>query len=224
MGFSFSEISSEYVLVTALLGALIGCVVSRLAVGKGAGMPLAGCLGALAFALLYVRFGVSASFVIHCALACLLLGLSLVDLKSLTIPNGYIFAVLAVWAAYMVFLFVEKGEGAALPYLSDGLLGALVVGVGMLAVSIIFEKLAGHTALGGGDVKLFFAVSLFLGLAPAILNVLVSCVLGLLFALVPRVMRRSDQVNVFPFGPAISLATLLTLVWGDPLVVWYITL
>jgi leader peptidase (prepilin peptidase)/N-methyltransferase len=98
-----------------------------------------------------------------------------------------------------------------------GLIGGLAIGGGMLAVSLLFDRLLGKESMGGGDIKLFFMTSLYLGLAQGLFSLILSCIIGLIIA---GVMRKQKV----PFGPAISLAAFLSLLYGESFVNWYLSL
>ena len=111
------------------------------------------------------------------------------DLRELRIPNGIVAALAAVWIVWRIALAATHPEGALVPALSvaDGLLGALVLGGGLLAVTLAFEALTGRRAMGGGDVKLMAAVGLFLGIEGGLVCLLTACLVSLLLALLlPR--------------------------------------
>ena len=84
------------------------------------------------------------------------------------------------------------------------------------------DKLLGKESLGGGDVKLFAVVGLYLGFAGTLFAVLLSCVLGLLFALWQG--KRGEKGKAIPFGPSISLAAAFMLLYGQGLIQWYMGL
>ena len=111
------------------------------------------------------------------------------DLRELRIPNGIVAALAAVWIVWRIALAATHPEDALVPALSvaDGLLGALVLGGGLLAVTLAFEALTGRRAMGGGDVKLMAAVGLFLGVEGGLICLLTACLVSLLLALLlPR--------------------------------------
>lgn len=244
------------------------------------------------FAALLVVYGVGAPWLAYAVLACILMGASLVDLDTYTIPNGFVIAAAAVWLLMMaaslagaigfplvpaamrepaalvaadsllagaapeavssVFgvgsLFAPLVGAGWLAGLLDGLAGGLLVGGGILLFSLVFDAVTGKTSLGGGDVKLLFAVGLFLGAALSLLNLLVACVLGLVFAAFR--LRRAPSTpcgkvvkcaagegagaspestpppvdKAIPFGPAIAAATMLTLLGGPLVLTWYVGL
>ncbi|MEG1830958.1 MAG: prepilin peptidase [Raoultibacter sp.] len=146
------------------------------------------------FICLVVVYGISVQALVYCVLACLLLAVALVDLDTMTIPNGFVVAGIIVWAASAWWvptqaaafsvgsLFAGWLGGGWLAVVADGLAGALGVGGFMLAASLVFDRVLGKQSLGGGDIKLLFMVGLFLGAALSVFNLLVSCLLGLVFA------------------------------------------
>ena len=249
-------------------------------------------LMAALFVALLVVYGVGAPWLAYAALACILMGASLVDLDTYTIPNVFVIAAAVVWllmmaaslagaigfplvpaamrepaalvaadsllagaapeAVSLVFgvgsLFAPLVGAGWLAGLLDGLAGGLLVGGGILLFSLVFDAVTGKTSLGGGDVKLLFAVGLFLGAALSLLNLLVACVLGLVFAAfrlrgapsAPCGKAVKDAAGegggaspestpppvdkAIPFGPAIAAATMLTLLGGPLVLTWYVGL
>lgn len=147
-------------------------------------------------------------------LACLFL-LTLTDLESMIIPDGcHIVAVLA-WVAALPFLKLSRGE------LISSLIAAAALGGGLLLISLAMDKLMGRDTLGGGDIKLMAVVGLYLGPVASMFALILACLIGL--ALHAR-SRRQDGGRAFPFGPSIAVAAALMLLYGAPLVNWYMGL
>ena len=190
--------------------------------------------------LCILRFGLSWETVRAVALICVLFTLSLVDLESWCIPNSMIVAALVIYA--VTFPLIElglsgslsaaSGAGAAADITASGatgpagiagrallhsLGGGLLIGGGLLVLSLIFDKITGKEGLGGGDIKLFFAAGVYLGAIGGLLCVILSCFVGLIFA----GFRKNQKI---PFGPAISIGTVLTLFFGEPMIQWYLSL
>ncbi|MCI8452297.1 MAG: prepilin peptidase [Eggerthellaceae bacterium] len=132
------------------------------------------------------------------------------DLRELRIPNGIVAALAAVWIVWRIALAATHPEGALVPALSvaDGLLGALVLGGGLLAVTLAFEALTGRRAMGGGDVKLMAAVGLFLGIEGGLVCLLTACLISLLLALLlPRLGWAPRPAPAAPAPAATPAAT-----------------
>ena len=166
---------------------------------------------ATAFVLITWRFDLSLQTLWICGLACILMALSLVDLETYTIPDRFIVAGI-IWY-FGVLLFAEDGKAE----LISGLAGGLSIGLGMLLLSILFDKVTGKESLGGGDIKLFFMTGLYLGPWVGLFNLILSCVIGIGFVLFMGQRR-------IPFGPAISLAAFVSLLVGGDVVNWYLGL
>ena len=147
---------------------------------------------------------------------CCLFCLSLVDLDSYTIPDGCLWIALGAWVAALPFI----RPGWAL--IGRHVLAALVYGGGLLLLSLLLDRLLKKDSLGGGDIKLFAVVGLYLGLLGTLFAVMLSCVFGLLLVLLSR--RGDGRRQPIPFGPSISLAAALMLLWGEPITAWYLGL
>ena len=150
------------------------------------------------------------NYIFLCCLFCL----SLVDLERLIIPDGCLLLPALAWVLALPWTW-EGWSGVA-----AGVLAGLGLGGAMLGLSLVMDRILGRESLGGGDIKLFALIGLYLGPAASLFAVLFSCLLGLVFALAFR-FRRGEA---FPFGPAIALAAAAMLLWGDGLTGWYLGL
>ena len=125
-------------------------------------------------------------------LASTLLGASVIDARTRILPD-LMTGVVAVCAALLAAL---RGAGD----LATGLLAALV-SLGLLGgLSLAYQRQRGQVGLGLGDVKLFSALAIWLGLATPWM-VLIAAVMGLVVLLV---WRPSDRR--VPLGPMIAAA------------------
>ena len=103
------------------------------------------------------------------------------------------------------------------------LLAALALGGGLLGVSLLMDRLLKRDSLGGGDIKLFLVVGLYLGFAGALFSLIAACVLGLLFAFLRKKLGKEGS-ELIPFGPPVAAAAALMLLFGDGVVRWYLGL
>mgnify|MGYP004554607697 CR=1 FL=1 len=95
-----------------------------------------------------------------------------------------------------------------------GLVSALGVGLLMLLISLVFDKLTGKESLGGGDIKLLFMTGLYMRPGVTLFSLILSCFVGLFIAL----GLKKDKI---PFGPSISIAVFLSILFGSEFVAWY---
>lgn len=143
------------------------------------------------------------------------------DLDTMTIPNTLVGAAFIVWLSSVWFMQpLEYGvgnafdawiEGGFSAVAADGLAAAFLIGGGILVFSAVYEQVSGKQSLGGGDIKLLCAVTLFLGIYASLLTIFLACLFGLLFAPLWRAVTRQSSPT-FPFAPSIACATLVILV------------
>ena len=112
----------------------------------------------------------------------------------------------------------------------DALLGGFAEGGGLVLIVLLYEKVRQKEAMGGGDIKLLFLTGLFLGWQRNILCLLIACVLGIVFAFIfPEKRTTEDEAEeedgkLFPWGPSISAAAILTLLCGSEIIGVYLSL
>lgn len=162
---------------------------------------------------------------------------SVIDLRERRIPNKLVAAMAVLWLGARVVLVaaaaaccaagfgsgVQIGDAALvasaammrmIPFgltLGDGLVGALVLGGGSLAVSIAFERLAHRPSMGGGDIKLLAVVGLFLGWERGLWCLFAACLIVLVMQAVSRVREGGKGIasQTFPFAPAILVGVAI---------------
>ncbi len=175
-------------------------------------------LTGLLYAAVYLKFGFSFVTLEYLLLFSALLAVALIDYDTMEIPDGLTLFGMIV---FLLFLYPHSGSvGALTERLKDGVLGALVYGGGTLILSLLMDFALGKETLGGGDVKLFGMLGLFTGLKSGLLMILASCIAGLLFALSVRKGRKKE----FPFGPAIAVSAMFTLLVGQEIIELYLEL
>lgn len=161
------------------------------------------CLGVLFSVMVAVHGTLDIELIRDLGLCACLYGLSLSDLKSYEIPDGYIVFGIVWWLIFGFDL--------------SGLVAGVVIAGSVLVLSLIMDRVLKKESMGGGDIKLFFVVGLYLGFYGSLFNLILACVIGLVMVFV-------FHRNKIPFGPAISMATYLSLLFGAGFVSWYLGL
>ena len=178
-------------------------------------------LAELFFALVTVacllRFDLTVVFLRNYVFLCCLFCLSLVDLEIFEIPDGCLIIAAAAWLVSQPFTGMSWREAAF------HLLAAVVFGGGLLLISLLLDSILRKDTLGGGDIKLYFVVGLYLGFAATLFSLLLACVLGLLFAFLRKHFGKAIS-DPIPFGPSIAAAAAVMLLFGDPVIRWYLGL
>lgn len=180
-------------------------------IGISARYPLVELLTAGLFGLLFWRFGWTPLFLKYAFLSSLLLAAAFIDWDHRIIPDRLN---LAGFLAGLAFLPVAGDVTLA------GALSGLAAGGGFLLLVAVLSR----GAMGGGDIKLFGVVGLFLGFEKTVLAMLLTFLIGglvSLFLLATGIKGRKDYI---PFGPFISAGSLLSLLWYHQILLNYVTL
>ena len=176
-------------------------------------------IGGAVFVMALFRFDISLQLLEAWVLASLLLACAFADLEGYIIPDRFVAAGAILRIPFFFLLPDPKGQAL------DALLGSLAVGGGLLIVVLLYEKLRKTDAMGGGDIKLLCLTGLYLGWMKNLLCLLLACVLGIVFALVTLKRRGTEgDARLIPWGPSISAAAILTLLWGDAITAAYLSL
>ena len=160
----------------------------------------------------------------------ILLGVLMTDLLHYVIPDGFTVSgfLFALLAAPVALVLGDPGPFAG-PM--DAVLGACA-GAGLIAiVGWLGEVVLGKEAMGQGDVTLMAMVGAMVGPWRSFLTVFVAAGLGsvvFLLIVLPlgalRAKRRGEAfaLPLVPFGVFLAPAGILTLLWGDAMITWYL--
>ena len=190
--------------------------------------PIVEFLTGIVFLLLFrsvlmVSSGTTCAYVFFVIFCCLLIVGSFVDLRLHIIPNEitYTGLILAPIASVLCVglhdisgslrFFVDSGNQWIASLLAS-LIGIFVSG-GLIFLCGVFGKLVFRKdAMGFGDVKLMGVIGGFLGWKLAVATFFIAPFFGLLFGL-PRLIFKKG--NVIPYGPFLSLAAFVCLLFKD---------
>lgn len=78
--------------------------------------------------------------------------------------------------------------------------------------------------MGGGDVKLSFYISIFLGFPQMLIGTFLAFILGAVFGIILIISNKKHFGEKIAFGPFIVIATVVTYFLGDYIWLWYTNL
>ncbi len=146
------------------------------------------------------------------ALGWTLLALSLIDLKSMRLPDGGTLPL--ILAGLALSAIGETGP------LWLHLLGAALGYAALAGLGAVYERLRGEPGLGLGDAKLLAAAGAWVGVQALPSVMLIACVCALAMAAV--LARRDRELgwrSAIPFGPALAIGFWITWLYGPLLLV-----
>ena len=163
-----------------------------------------------------LRFDLTAECLRNWVFLCCLFCLSLVDLECCEIPDGCHIIAAAAWVIALPFM------GMSLREILIHVVSGAGFGGGILLISLVMDAVLHRESMGGGDIKLFAVMGLYLGPAASLFALVLACILGLLFQLIRKAAGTGEEQ--IPFGPAIAAAAAVMLLWGGGMVRWYLSL
>ena len=202
--------------------------------------PAVELLTALIFILVYWQIGPDALLPVLLIFVSAIIALIFIDAEHMILPNVitfplFIFAVL-VRAIYPLFFggayFSDIGQWPLTRFLdwptwalslAGALLGAVVGGGSLWLVGEAWKRLRGVDAMGLGDVKMMAAIGALLGWRLTLLSIFLGAFSGALIGGV-LVMRQKDkdlQMQI-PFGIFLGIGTIVSMLFGERLIGWYI--
>lgn len=160
------------------------------------------------------RFG----FTLDCFGALLLtwslIALTVIDFDTQLLPD--IITLPLLWLGLAFSLFNSDTTIFADP--ASAIIGALAGYLSLWSIYQGFRLATGKEGMGYGDFKLLAALGAWLGWQMLFLIVILSAGVGLVAAVVMMVFLGHDRRVPIPFGPYLSVAGFIAMMWGPQLV------
>jgi leader peptidase (prepilin peptidase) / N-methyltransferase len=162
------------------------------------------------------------TLVFYGGFAAWLLALALIDLDTMTLPDQLTKSGLVLGLVFQLHQGIWQAQGTTnwAGALLFGIAG-MVTGLWLLdSIRIGARYFLGKEAMGGGDPKLAAMIGMWLGWQQVLLVVMVAAFLGMIGGLIQVISQRKSLP--FPFGPWLSLAALIVLVFGEGWIYQYL--
>jgi len=151
--------------------------------------------------------------------AALLTIIFMVDLEKEVILNKIVYPGLAI--AFVLSALQIQPQLPQWPV--EGIANvAMGGGVGFLFFFVV--AIASRGGMGWGDVKLAGLIGFATGFPMVLVTIVLGAGLGALVGVVLMAIREKGMKSRLPFGPFLSVATMVTLIWGSNMVNWYVGL
>ncbi len=139
------------------------------------------------------------NFVFYFSVFECFLALFVIDVRHKLLPNALNIYLALIFTAFGLMQF-PVGH-----VVFGGAIGLLFP----LGFTYAFYLLRGKIGLGGGDIKLWGALGLYLGIKGIIFNIFFSCFLGSLIGVLWIATKRIDKSQAIPFGPFILIISFI---------------
>lgn len=164
------------------------------------------------FGFAYWHYGFSIELPVILVYFCLFLVLLVIDLEQGLILNKLTYPAMVM--ALLFSLFLHQSE--MVPDIKQAGAGA---GISLgLFLLIVFISRGG---MGWGDVKMAVLIGLVTGYPLMFVALLLAVFLGGLVGVFLLTLKKKGRKGTVPFGPFLSLATIVALLWGSDILDWY---
>lgn len=203
--------------------------------------PAVELLTALVFILTLSQIGFNAFLPVALIFVASIIALIFIDAEHMILPNVITYplfiAAIIIRVVYPIafegFKFSDMnfapmtymtGQPAWLISLSGAMLGALVGGGSLWLVGAIWKALRGVDAMGLGDVKLLLGIGALFGWRLTVLTIFLGAFSGALVGVV-LVLKSKDRnlQTQLPFGIFLGIGAIVSLLFGERLIAWYLT-
>ena len=171
------------------------------------------------FALLYWNYGLSTEMAVMAFYSCLFLVIFVVDLEHGLILNKVIYPGMAA----ALVISVVAPQPWLTPLLSTGILSA-AAGGGLGFILLLLVAIISRGGMGFGDVKLAALMGLAIGFPLVMFSLVFGAILGGIIGAALLVSKKRSRRDAIPFGPFLALAAMITMLWGNSLLYWYVGL
>jgi len=150
----------------------------------------------LAFEILFLRLDFTIMLGKAMVMVTFLIIISIIDLRHKIIPDFMV-----VFALVIGIMFSLLARASLL----DTILGMLAGGGIMLLLALI------PNAMGGGDIKLMFAIGAFLGLNRTLWALALAFIISSIISIALILFKIKGTKDYIPFGPFLSLGSIISL-------------
>jgi len=174
--------------------------------------PIIELTNCLLYISIYAVYGFSPEFIKFALLGSLLIVIGMIDLDTTDVYLKTTLTGIMTGAAWIVFSYFTTGE-----FLTYILGGALAGGV--IALIILLTH-----GMGWGDFEICLMLGIFLGFRLSALMLFLSFFIGGLAGLILIISGRKSRKDYIPFGPSIAAAGIITMLIGNDIINWYLSL
>lgn len=146
--------------------------------------------------VLFLRLGITVTLIKGIVMSANLIIISFVDYRHKIIPD---FMVIITAVVGIVFSFIVKAS------ILDTLLGMICGGGIMFLLALV------PNTMGGGDIKLMFAIGSFLGVNKTLWALLLAFIISSIISIILIVFKIKGTKDHIPFGPFLSLGSYISL-------------
>lgn len=184
--------------------------------------PLVEALNAFLYAAVVWRYGIGWNSVVYAVLCSALVVITFIDLEFQIIPDRITLAGIPLGLVTGSFLLPDPFMRAELLGYRASLIGALGGFLLFFLVAELSYRLLKQEGMGGGDIKMMAMVGALTGWKSVLLTTFLGSLAGSLIGVFLMILKGRGRKTKIPFGPFLALGALITLFFGQEILLWYL--
>lgn len=173
--------------------------------------PLVELLNGVLYLLIFLKFGLSLSFVFYSLLTSLLIVISYIDLDS-----KYIYSSTTILGVVLAAIYIVVGLYTKDISISNNVLGG-AIGYGSIYLIVVITK-----GMGQGDAEVAGVCGLFIGIKGILVCLFIAVVLGGLVAAIILIFKLKEKKSEIAFSPYISIGSIVYILLGKEILSLYL--
>lgn len=172
--------------------------------------PVIEIFNSILYLMLYIKFGFTIDFFKFAFLLSLLLVIGVIDYDTTFVYTSTIRTGIIGGIVFLVLKAIIDKESIV-----DNIIG-FAIGFIVIFLIVVITK-----GMGEGDYEIAAVSGLFLGSKGILVTLFLSIVLGGIAATILLIRRKKGLQSEMAFGPYIALATVITALWGEKILEFY---
>lgn len=170
--------------------------------------PLTELFGGILCLICFFELGFTLKAVIFSLFALILMTISIVDFKTMDIPDTCSLAIFILAICNLLFCGMS---------IKTALVGMLLVSLPMLMINVFVKD-----AFGGGDIKMMAGVGLLIGIKGVLPAFFIAILLAGGYGSYLLITKKAGKGSHIAFGPYLAFGSFVASLWKDDIIYIYL--
>ncbi|MBU1712511.1 MAG: prepilin peptidase [Proteobacteria bacterium] len=179
--------------------------------------PVVELISGLTALAVFMKFGLSFEGLAYFIFISALIVITFIDIDHRIIPD--VISLPGIPIGFLMASFLLP----SINYM-ESLIGILAGGGSLLAVAWIYNLITKKEGMGGGDIKLLAMIGAFIGLKGVLFTIFAASATGTIAGIAVMLKTQKGMKLAVPFGPFLSIGTILYIFFGSEIISWYLNL
>ncbi|ABK61819.1 prepilin peptidase [Clostridium novyi] len=172
--------------------------------------PLMELFTGIMFLSLYLKYGLTLDLIKYLILFSFLIVIGCIDYNTTDVYFSTTSTGIGIGILFLVINWYLK-----LP-VRTYFLGAIIGGIFILLIAVLTG------GMGFGDVEICIFSGIYIGTKLTVLMLFLSFILGGAVGAILIISKKKSRKDYIPFGPYISIATMIAVLFGEKIINWYL--